>query len=191
MEAANIHRVVWPSFSTLPEPLSWFPVKWDEIIPDDPFHVQRSLYEAVHRGGRTYLPGVNEPVKVPTSETIHYWLECTISPCWELLALSIVSCLWHIFSLVFFMQRWSLSVILRSGAKLSLWAWKWPTCQWFCPSAEAESRWACAFAVRPGVMPASILMGKSSLICQLFFFYYFFPLKRQHMSAGSFLKWLL
>lgn len=52
MEAANIHRVVWPSFSTrcLPEPYSGFPVKWNEIIPDDPSHVLHIPGKDAHAG---------------------------------------------------------------------------------------------------------------------------------------------
>ncbi|TWW65224.1 hypothetical protein D4764_21G0001240 [Takifugu flavidus] len=58
MEAANVHRVVWPSFSTrcLPEPYSGFPVKWNEIIPDDPSHVLHILGEDAHAVGPEVMP---------------------------------------------------------------------------------------------------------------------------------------
>lgn len=84
-------------------------------------------------------------------------------------------CSWHIFS-VFFVRRQTLSVIFRSEAKLSLWAWKWPTCQWFAP-VQRQKVGERVFTDIPGIIPASILMqtGKSSLICQFFFDFDFFP----------------
>lgn len=166
MEAANIHWVVRPSFSTLclPELFSWFPVKWNEIIPDDPFHMQRILWE----GGGTCLNSLNEPGRIQTSpcepaEVIQVtrvrpllitdfrrtssWVERTISPCWELLALTIVcgACFRCLLRQMLPFCRQSSG--LRRSYRLRL---NVTYLSVFGPSAEAESRWTCVYSQTRG-----------------------------------------